>query len=87
MKKIKLLSLALIISLSITSCMTDDYNAKRVLETQGYTNIELTGYDYFGCSDDDFYSTGFKAKSINGNNVEGVFCSSVLSKGGTIRLY
>lgn len=67
-------------------CTSDNdfEKAKKQLQAQGYTNIENTGYDLFCCSDEDNFSTGFKAKDKNGNIVEGCICSGIL-KGLTIR--
>ena len=64
---------------------TDSKNAKHVLASQGYKQIEITGYDIFGCSEDDFYHTGFKAVGVNGENVSGVVCQGIF-KGATIRI-
>lgn len=67
----------------LASC-TDSSDARRVLENDGYTDIEMTGYRPFMCSDDDTYKTGFKAKK-NGHVVTGAVCGGLL-KGNTIRL-
>ena len=62
----------------------DFVKGKRQLEMQGYESIENTGYAFFCCSEEDSFSTGFKAIDKNGNWVEGCFCSGPL-KGLTIR--
>lgn len=62
----------------------DFKKGKQILESQGYTDVEKTGHEWFCCSDDDSYSTGFKAKDKNGNKVEGCFCSAI-GKGITTR--
>ncbi|QXN67455.1 hypothetical protein [Stenotrophomonas phage BUCT608] len=59
--------------------------AEEVLEANGYTDIELTGYAMFSCSDDDTFKTGFRAKSPAGQQVKGAVCSGWF-KGATIRL-
>lgn len=59
--------------------------AEQVLEANGYTEIELTGYAMFSCSDGDTFKTGFRAKSPAGQQVKGAVCSGWL-KGATIRL-
>lgn len=71
--------------LALFSCTNHD-KAKSVLSGDGYENIEITGYDWFACSRDDFYSTGFVATK-NGKRVSGVVCSGLLFKGSTIRFY
>ena len=63
---------------------TDESRAARVLRSKGHTDINITGYRYFGCSEDDVYHTGFKAKGINGRNVSGVVCCGIM-KGCTVR--
>lgn len=68
--------------LSLAAC-TDSEAAKKALTGAGYSEIQLTGYSY-GCSENDTFSTGFKAKGPTGVRVNGVVCSGVL-KGSTIR--
>lgn len=77
---------ALIVLIAIVrpSC-TDEETARRVLRQQGYTNVEITGYRPFMGSDDDYYSTGFKATAPNGESVTGAVTSSPM-KGATLRL-
>lgn len=81
MKKLILLALA---TFALASC-TDADEAKRVLEAQGFKNIEITGYNFFGCSKDDTFHTGFIAIGQNGQAVEGTVCSGLIFKGSTIR--
>lgn len=75
--------LALILALTLTAC-TDPDQVHSILSSQGYTEITVTGYEYFGCGQGDFYHTGFTAKSPNGTQVSGVVCSGIL-KGATVR--
>lgn len=80
--------LVLLLPFLFTSC-TDAPNAQRILSENGYKNIEITGYDWFGCGKDDDLSTGFNATSPSGHYVKGVVCSSLFpafGKGSTIRL-
>lgn len=65
---------------------TDSDNAYKVLHSQGYTNIEITGYCFFGCGKDDTKSTGFVATAPNGDIVEGVVCQGLFTKGATVRI-
>lgn len=69
-----------------SSCTSNnDFNkAKKILESQGLTNIESTGYKPFCCDEKDGWSTGFKATDKQGNPVKGCICSGLL-KGVTIR--
>lgn len=63
---------------------TDFENAKKQLESQGYTNVTFNGMATFCCDARDTFSTSFKAEDNKGNDVEGCACSSI-SKGVTIR--
>jgi len=53
------------------------------LQNQGYTNVKITGYRFFGCGDESFHD-GFEATSPSGVKVTGVVCSGWF-KGSTIR--
>ncbi len=83
----KKLLLAAVAALALTGCSAPD-KATKVLSDQGYTAVEITGWRMFGCSDDDDFTTGFRAKTAAGHEVTGVVCSSwgLFSKGATIRL-
>lgn len=81
MKKI-LMAVALLFM--VIGC-TNNTDATRILEENGYTGIEMTGYNFFACGKDDFYHTGFSAKSPIGKTVRGTVCSGILFKNSTIR--
>lgn len=81
MKKI-LIAIAAVVALS--GC-TDAENANRILENNGYENIQITGYNWFGCSEDDFQHTGFTATGPTGKPVNGTVCSGIFFKNSTIR--
>lgn len=76
----------LVVLLLLVPACSDEPGAERALLDAGYTNISLTGYEWFGCGKDDGWSTGFTATGPSGRRVEGVVCSGVL-KGSTIRLF
>lgn len=78
-------TLALGLGLLVLTACTDATTARRVLAQQGYTNIEITGYRAFMKSEDDTYSTGFRATSPAGQVVTGAVTSG-WGKGATIRL-
>jgi hypothetical protein len=67
-----------------TAGCTDDTGARRALESQGFTDVELTGYDAFSCGRDDTFSTGFRAKNPRGARVKGTVCCGVM-KSCTVR--
>jgi major membrane immunogen (membrane-anchored lipoprotein) len=74
----------IVISLLLIGC-TNSEDAYRALRAQGFTDIHITGYDRFACSDDDFYHTGFIAINVNGIAVSGTVCSGMFLKNATIR--
>ncbi len=74
---------AAIVAVMLSACTSGD-KAREVLAAQGFTNIQITGYKVFGCSEDDTFHTGFVAKAPNGTTVSGVVCSGFL-KGSTVR--
>ena len=78
-------ALSILIALLCVSGCTNDDDAFRALNAEGYTNIQTGGYAFFACSKDDFYHTSFTAKNAKGKTVEGVVCSGLFFKGSTIR--
>jgi hypothetical protein len=79
----KHLFLCLVVGILLASC-TDPKGSERVLAQQGFSDVKITGYKFFACSEDDIFSTGFIAKSPSGNEVKGCVCRG-LFKGATIR--
>lgn len=73
--------------LALGAC-TDPEKATRALDNLGMTDIEVTGYRYFGCDNSenssDTFHTGFTAKNAKGKPVSGVVCSGWM-KGATVR--
>ena len=63
---------------------TDHDKAKQLLIDNGFTHVEITGYNYFVCSRDGVYSTDFQARTSNGTLVKGTVCRGVF-KGSIIR--
>ena len=85
MKKIKNYLPVLLCTILLSCTSKNDFQkGKEQLEQQGYTDIENTGYNWFCCSTNDDYSTGFKCKNEAGKEVKGCFCSCI-TKGITIR--
>lgn len=87
MKKIFVL-LLLAMSLFMSGCdsmCTDPVESTRILKQQGYSQVQTTGYSWLACGKNDWYSTGFRAKTQTGAYVEGTVCSGFF-KGHTIRL-
>lgn len=73
----------LLLAIVLSGC-TDESRSQRVLEEAGYTDITLTGYDMWACSDSDHYRTGFRAKGPSGKSTAGAVCCG-LTKNCTIR--
>lgn len=67
----------------LIACTNPDH-ATEILERDGYTDVEMTGYSFFACSEDDFFHTGFTAKK-NGKPITGTVCGGFFFKGSTIR--
>lgn len=75
----------LLITMFLLGGCTSQTDATRALQAEGYTDIRITGYDWFACSKDDTFHTGFSAKNRDGREVRGVVCSGLLFKSATIR--
>lgn len=75
--------IAVVLVISLSGC-TDKENAERILKNDGFSNITITGYNFFACSKDDFQRTGFIAKKGD-KEIEGTICSGLLFKNSTIR--
>ncbi len=78
--------IALILCSVLLSSCSGASTSEVLLEEQGYSNVEITGYNPFACSQDDFYRYNFTATNPNGKQVKGVVCSAPL-KGSTIRFF
>lgn len=63
---------------------TDNSNSIRTLESHGFSNIRLTGYEPFACGERDTFSTGFVAMNPAGHHVTGTVCCGLI-KSCTIR--
>lgn len=63
---------------------TDEKESSRTLKAMGFTEVQMTGYDWFSCSEEDTFHTGFRAKNFKGETVEGVVCCGWL-KNCTVR--
>lgn len=74
----------LIILLFFTGC-TDKEVARELLIKEGYSDITITGYSFFGCSQNDIKSTGFTAKK-GGITFKGAVCTSMLLEKNTIEI-
>ena len=82
MKKLLIL---LPLCLLLTSC-DGTQSSLRIIQEQGYSEVQITGVNIFACSKDDIFRYNFVANSPNGTNVRGVVCSAPL-KGYTVRFF
>ena len=73
-----------ILAILLAGCSNSN-DAKRALDAMGFSNIRTTGYSWWTCSDDDFYSTGFVATNQQGKEVRGAVCSGFFFKNSTVR--
>lgn len=80
----KKLILILAVAVTLTACTRPDA-ARRVLEQNNYSQIEITGYRFFMSSREEMYSTGFRAISPSGEPISGAVTSGFFG-GQTIRL-
>lgn len=64
--------------------LKDPEGAKRVLEDQGYTHVNITGLRSFSCGNRELWRTGFKAMNQAGRVVRGTVCTT-LFKSSNIR--
>jgi hypothetical protein len=70
-------------ALVLVGCTCEDASSQ-ALRGHGFSDIEWTGYSFFACSEDDTFSTGFRAKNARGETVEGTVCCGVF-KNCTVR--
>ena len=73
----------LALAIMLPAC-TDAETAKNAAENIGLTEVEVTGFRWFGCSEDDAFRTGFSGIRADGKYVTGVVCSGWF-KGATVR--
>lgn len=74
-----------VIALLLLSGCTQPDRSKALLEAQGYQDVQITGYNFWSCSEDDTYHTGFTATSPAGQQIKGTVCAGMFFKGATIR--
>lgn len=74
----------LIFAFILCSC-TNSKDANNALKSLGFKDIRITGFDFFACSKDDFFHTGFIATNAQGQTVKGTVCSGIFFKNSTVR--
>jgi hypothetical protein len=76
---------AFLLSMLLVTGCTDPRGTARVLEQNGYTDVEITGWRPLAADKGDYFATGFRAKSVTGTEVTGTVTRGWF-KGNTIRL-
>jgi len=71
------------VCLVVSGC-TDEDGSRRALKAMGFKSINLKGYAFFGCSEDDEFHTRFSAVNVNNEYVTGVVCCGFM-KNCTVR--
>lgn len=74
------------LSLFVLSCtsQSDFEKGKKILEQQGFIDVQKTGVSLLCCDKKEQFTTGFTCISKEGKVVSGCFCSS-FGKGMTVR--
>lgn len=78
----KLLIVALL--LFVAGCTSPD-NTERTLTDSGYSDVQVGGYAWLTCGNDDTFATKFTATNPAGKTVSGAVCCGWFGKGCTIR--
>lgn len=83
-------AIAIIAGLMVTGSCVDSAGAVKAAEVQGFTNVELSGHDWFmvslrGCSRSDAAKFRMQATNVQGQRVDIYVCSGWLFKGHTVR--
>jgi len=63
-----------------TGGLVDEEGSKELLTEQGYTDIVIGNYDWWGCGENDWWQTEFKAISPSGQEVTGTVCKGLWKK-------
>lgn len=74
----------LLLVLALVACTNDTDKVRRLLERDGYTEVQVGGYAFFGCGRDDAFSNSFTAMK-KGARVSGYVCGGWM-KGMTVRV-
>ena len=80
------MSLASVMGLVALSGCTSRHDAEDALAAYNLTDVQIGGYAYFGCPEEDNYHTKFTAKNAKGFPVNDVVCSS-LTSGAHVRFF
>ena len=83
--KSALTALTVLLVTILGGACTNETDARRALESEGFEHIEFTGYEVWACAEDDLSHTGFKAINSKGMRVQGTVCCGWVFKNCTVR--
>lgn len=66
-----------LVTISLPSCTGNENKVREILEVEGFTDIELTGYAWFCGDKGDTFKCGFRATK-NGHKISGCVSSGWL---------
>ena len=81
-----LIVISITVPTSIFMGWSNEAKTVEVLEANGYTGIEITGWRPWMANENDWYSTGFRATAPNGRRVSGAVTGGGWFRGYTVRL-
>lgn len=77
------IALLCVLAATCSSCDVDPVRYRKTLEASGFSDVKLTGWQWFVCGDDTL-NTGFEATNPKGQRVSGVVCCGY-AKNCTVR--
>lgn len=77
--------LAISAAVLTTACSVDPAQARRTLEAHGLVDIYIGDYAWFGCGQNDYFSSAFTAKTREGRPASGTVCCGLV-KNCTVRI-
>jgi hypothetical protein len=79
------LAIIAIAAVALGGCEVRKSTALQATHAMGFTQVELGGNSWFGCSDKEGWTRTFEATGANGTRVKGAVCKGLL-KGATVRI-
>ncbi len=79
------LGVALLVAMAATMALPPRGHMARAVREYGFSDVHVTGFALFGCSEQDIYREHWTGRNRAGQPVAGVICGGV-TKGWTVRL-
>ncbi|MBW6524456.1 hypothetical protein KZ810_13185 [Sphingomonas sp. RHCKR47] len=76
---------AVLPALALTACTPPTGEMRAAVEDFGFTDVEIQGVAWWGCSKDDTFERKWSARTAAGRPVRGVVCGG-FGKGWTVRI-